>query len=430
MTNRTVNDNIDNADAALAEYMRRTDAGQQINRDLFVAEFPQFADELRDYFAAADAVDRMAGPPLASTVKNAGKSVETHGTSVGDSVSEKSRKTQQSTDRESLPEVFGRYRIEKQLGRGAMGAVYLAKDTQLDRRIALKTPTFDTKADAEMVERFYREARSAANLRHAGICPVFDVGEIDGIHYISMAYIAGRPLSELVNIDKPLPIRTAVSLLRKIALALDHAHEKGVIHRDLKPANIMIDRERQPLIMDFGLARQIDKQDETRLTQDGMILGTPAYMSPEQIEGDLGTGKATDVYSLEVILFELLTGDLPFLGTIAASIGQKMTQDAPPPSEFRKEVDAKLDAICQKMMARQVGNRYASMKELARALSAKSVASRDMGTGSTKLCFPPMACRFSPAAAVFLTRVGIPQSLDEQSTTPPVCGTFKPEKNS
>ena len=369
MTDQTVNDEIDNADAALAEYMRRTDAGQQVDRQSFVAEFPQFADELREYFAAAEEIDRMAGPPMVSTVKNAGQSVETHVTSVGDSVSERPRKQPQTSSADSLPEVFGRYRIEKQLGRGAMGAVYLAHDTQLDRPVALKTPTFNTTTDAEMVERFYREARAAANLRHAGICPVFDVGEIDGTHYISMAYIEGKPLSGIVNIDKPLPTRTAVSLMRKIALALDHAHGHGVIHRDLKPANIMIDRERQPLIMDFGLARQIDKQDQTRLTQNGMILGTPAYMSPEQIQGDLGAGKQSDIYSLGVILFELLTGDIPFQGTIAAIIGQVVTQDAPPPSEFRKEVDAELDAICQKMMARKIGDRYASMKELAQALT-------------------------------------------------------------
>ncbi|GEM_PF-2167050 len=131
----------------------------------------------------------------------------------------------------------------------------------------------------------------------------------------------------------------------------------------------MIGRERQPLIMDFGLARQIGKQDETRLTPDGMILATPADMSPEQVDGDLKTGKQSDVYSLGVILFELLTGDLPFVRTIAAIIGQIMTQDAPPPSKFRSQVDPELDAICQKMMSRKVGDRYAGMKEVAQALT-------------------------------------------------------------
>ncbi len=184
-----------------------------------------------------------------------------------------------------------------------------------------------------------------------------------------MAYIDGKPLSELIGVDQPLPIATAVSLVQKLAIALEYAHGEGVIHRDLKPANIMIDREWQPLIMDFGLAREIDKEDQTRLTQDGMILGTPAYMSPEQAEGNLAAGKQSDVYSLGVILYELLTGKLPFEGTVAAVIGQIMTRDAPPPSAARCEVDAELDGICQKMMARKAENRYLSMREVADALA-------------------------------------------------------------
>lgn len=270
----------------------------------------------------------------------------------------------------SLSETFGRYRVVKQIGQGAMGAVYLAHDTQLDRQVALKIPKFSATDGPELLERFYREARSAAMLRSDNICPVYDVGEIDGTHYIAMAFIEGRPLSAFVTADQRPPEFEIAETIRILALALAKAHEAGIIHRDLKPSNIMIDADGEPVVMDFGLARQIDKGEDTRLTQTGAILGSPAYMSPEQVEGRADKiGPATDIYSLGVILYELLCGRLPFQGSMAAVLGQIALDTPPPPSTHRAEIDSRLEVICLKMMARETGQRYASMTEVADALS-------------------------------------------------------------
>ena len=148
----------------------------------------------------------------------------------------------------AVPEQFGRYRIVRSLGEGGMGAVYLAHDSQLDRNVALKTPKFSENSDPVLIQRFYREARSAATLQHPNICPIYDVGELDGIHYISMAYIEGRPLSDYIRSKKSPPVTSVLRIVRKIALALHEAHAHGLIHRDLKPANIMIDRRSEPII--------------------------------------------------------------------------------------------------------------------------------------------------------------------------------------
>lgn len=263
---------------------------------------------------------------------------------------------------------FGRYRILKTLGEGAMGSVYLALDTQLNRKVALKIPKVDAEADTRFIERFLREARSAATLSHPNICPVYDVGEIEGTHFISMAYVQGHPLSDFVNPDKPQRDRNVAYVVRRIALALHEAHINGLVHRDVKPANIMIDQRNEPIIMDFGLARQMDDAD-ARLTRDGAILGSPAYMSPEQIEGDVSRiGPASDIYSLGVILYELLTGQLPYQGTVASIIGQIVSKDPPHPKQLRPDVDLRLAEICLKAMAREVEDRYRSMREFADVL--------------------------------------------------------------
>jgi thiol-disulfide isomerase/thioredoxin len=268
-----------------------------------------------------------------------------------------------------LSSQFGRYRILKRLGRGGMGTVYLALDTQLDRQVALKVPHFRAEDGPEAVERFYREARSAATIQHPNICPVFDVGEIDGTHYLTMACIEGRPLSDYLTDGKPLPQRQVAAVVRKLALALQEAHARGIIHRDLKPSNIMIDKRREPVIMDFGLARRLGHND-TRLTHSGSIVGTPAYMSPEQVEGDLeAMGPPSDVYSLGVMLYELLSGRPPFDGSVGAVLSKILTQEPAPLAERRPDVDRDLAAICRKAMAKRLADRYANAGELATELA-------------------------------------------------------------
>ncbi|MCA9122313.1 MAG: serine/threonine protein kinase [Planctomycetaceae bacterium] len=266
-------------------------------------------------------------------------------------------------------DTFGRYKILKTLGEGAMGSVYLAHDTQLDRKVALKIPKFDAKSESKHIDRFLREARSAATLNHPNICQVFDVGETDGTHFMTMAYIAGHTLQDFVNPEKPQRDRNVANVVRKIALALHEAHINGLVHRDVKPGNIMIDPRNEPIVMDFGLARQIDEDDDARLTRDGAILGSPAYMSPEQIEGKSDKlGPHSDIYSLGIILYELLTGNLPFQGSVAAIIGQILAKEPDSPLKHRPDMSSRLAAICTKAMAKKPKDRYSSMLAMANDL--------------------------------------------------------------
>jgi serine/threonine protein kinase len=268
-----------------------------------------------------------------------------------------------------LPEQFGRYQILSKLGQGGMGSVYLARDTQLDRRVALKVPHFTAEDGPEVLQRFHREARAAAMLHHPNLCPVYDVGQINGIHYLTMAYIEGEPLGKVLSAGGRLPLRQAAALVHRLTLALQEAHSRGIIHRDLKPSNIMVTANREPVVMDFGLALRTS-QGGTRLTQSGVIVGTPAYMAPEQVAGDVQTiGPACDIYSLGVILYELVTGRLPFEGPVAAILGQILHMEPEPPSKHRPDLDSQLGSICQRAMAKKVPDRFASMGHFAVALA-------------------------------------------------------------
>jgi serine/threonine protein kinase/HEAT repeat protein len=267
-----------------------------------------------------------------------------------------------------LPEQFGRYRIQKRLGQGGMGSVYLAYDTALDRRVALKVPHFNPDDGPEVLERFYREGRACAKLEHPNLCQVYDVGSHEGVPYLTMAFIDGKTLAEVLKGSKGLPQREAATIVCKLALALQEAHTRGVIHRDLKPSNVMINHRGEPVLMDFGLARRLDA-DSVRLTRVGEVMGTPAYMPPEQVNGEINTvGPPCDIYSLGVILYELLTGRQPFGGSMAVVLAQILTQKPQPPSVFRAGIDPRLEAVCLRAMQKQIGARYANMAEFAAAL--------------------------------------------------------------
>jgi WD40 repeat protein/serine/threonine protein kinase/formylglycine-generating enzyme required for sulfatase activity len=269
---------------------------------------------------------------------------------------------------DELPASFGRYRLMKLLGKGGMGSVFLAHDPQLDRSVALKVPQLSATNTASVLARFTTEARAAAALQHPNICPIHEVGEIDGIPYLTMAFVEGKALGEYAMLRPPLP-RQSAALVRKLALALDEAHRRGVVHRDLKPANVMIDRRGEPIIMDFGLARRA-RPGDPRLTQEGACLGTPAYMPPEQVKGEIeALGPASDIYSLGVILYELLARRLPFTGDVMALLIRVVTEEPPPPSQFCPDLDPELEAICLKAMAKKVAERYSSMAVFAGALT-------------------------------------------------------------
>jgi len=266
-----------------------------------------------------------------------------------------------------LPEQFGRYRIEKQLGQGGMGSVYKAYDTDLHRHVALKVPQFGPEEGAEVLERFKQEARAAATLRHTNLCQVYDVGAIDGTNFLTMEFIQGQSLEGYVTRQKQVPQRFIALCMTKLARALKTAHAKNVIHRDLKPSNIMLreaDGTLEPVIVDFGLARRIDP-GTARLTQSGLVIGTWQYMTPEQLCGEPDAlGPGCDIYALGVIMYELLTGRLPF-----DAPGQVVRGNAAAPSSIRPDLDARLEAICLKAMAASRDARYASMGDLAAALT-------------------------------------------------------------
>ena len=271
----------------------------------------------------------------------------------------------------ALPYQFGRYRIDRLLGQGAMGAVYLAHDTQLDRPVALKVARLSSTGAAKLIKRMETEAKAAAKIDHPLICKVYDFGEIDGIRFIALQYIEGEDFKRyLKRAGRRLDPSDAVRFIRTIAGALGAAHAKGVIHRDLKPENLMINAEGQPVIMDFGLARRVTGATDAGLTQ-GMIVGTAAYMSPEQAIGKAdGIDHRTDLYSLGVLLFEMLTGEWPFTGSAIEVMGKKAVQEAPSPQELNPGLPASLAMLCQKLIARKKEDRFASCAELAQALEA------------------------------------------------------------
>lgn len=275
--------------------------------------------------------------------------------------------TAAGADTKELPEIFAHYRIVRPLGKGGMGTVYLAQDTRLNRQVALKVCHLADSPHA--LARFRREAQAAASLRHPGLCPVYDYDVHDGIPYFTMALIDGPSLDKWIAKRGGLTPREAAGLTRKLAIALQAAHAKGVIHRDLKPSNVALENG-EPVVLDFGLARHSEVNTaESRLTKAGSILGTPTYMSPEQVEGNVeAMGPATDIYSLGIMLYEFLTGQAPFEGSVAAVLGHIMATTPKPPSEVRPGLDAGLEAICLKAIAKKPTDRWPSMEALAAAL--------------------------------------------------------------
>ncbi|QEF98235.1 Serine/threonine-protein kinase PknB [Stieleria maiorica] len=276
--------------------------------------------------------------------------------------------------RPKLPDRFGRYRIIRRIADGGMGAVYLAEDTSLyDRRVALKVPLFvtDSPRDVECRTRFLAEARAASKLtEHPNLCSIYEIGRVDAIDYIAMQYVDGETLETHLRLHGRLEPRRAAALVIKIAQAIDYAHQRGIIHRDLKLANIMISSLGEPVVMDFGLARLSTEPEQTRLTRDGVLIGTPAYMSPEQVKANADQiHSATDIYSLGVVFYHLLTGRLPFRGSLGTIMSGVLRDDPDPPSKTLPDLDRQLEAICLTMMSKRAEDRYVSMGEVARMLS-------------------------------------------------------------
>ena len=270
-------------------------------------------------------------------------------------------------------EQLGRYKIEKVLGRGAMGTVYRAHDPKIDRFVAIKTIAIQGVSageEEEYRERFSREAKAAGKLSHPGVVTIHDVGEKDGgqAPYIVMEYIEGTTLDGLIDNSVPEPISATLDLMKQVAEALDYAHSQGIVHRDIKPANIIITPEGRAKITDFGIAKLAVNQ----LTVPGEAIGTPSYMSPEQIAGGCVDGRS-DLFSLGIILYSMLSGQKPFPGENATSVMFSITYNEPlPVSQLNPALDPQFDHVMQRALAKSPGDRYQSAREFAEDLESLS----------------------------------------------------------
>ena len=368
----------DALDAAIAEFLQAEANGHPADRTALLARHAPIRDELEQFLVDHDRMQRLFAP-LRGLSGNAYRLTSDDPTLDGQTLSgELAQRDYLQVDR------IGRYQIECELGRGGMGVVYKARDTELNRTVALKMVSTGRFAAPDDLERFRSEARLAAGLTHPGIVPIYEAGEWQGLPFFAMGLVEGVSLADLIR-EKPLPPQSAARLLKKIAAAVAFAHAHGVIHRDLKPANILLSRsdkpdskshlaktqpasdldQLEPAITDFGLAKRLDNDEH--LTTTGQVLGTPAYMPPEQAAGSRREiGEASDIYSLGAILYAMLTGRPPFVAESPVEvILQVLERDPELPQKINPAVPSELAAICLKCLEKGAEQRYISAQALA-----------------------------------------------------------------
>jgi tRNA A-37 threonylcarbamoyl transferase component Bud32 len=337
-------DQPDDPDALglLDDYLVRLHAGEVPDREAILRQRPDLAAA----FEVLEWLDGLA-PPLGPEGMPDGDPTADAPSGLGE-----------------LPCPFGPYELLSEIGRGGMGVVYKARQTGLDRTVAVKMILASHLASAEHVRRFHIEARAAARVQHSNIVHIHDVGQLHGQHYFAMEYVEGESLATRIA-REPLPIEAALRLVAVVARAVDHLHQQGIVHRDLKPPNILLSTDGEPYLTDFGLAKVFEPGSETTAT--GVIAGSPPYMAPEQAAGRSGdVGPASDVYSLGAILYELLTGRPPFrqdnpLDTLL----EVLSRDPALPRRLNPRIPREVELICLKCLAKSPGDRYESAAALA-----------------------------------------------------------------
>jgi serine/threonine-protein kinase len=371
-------------DELVTAYLKAVEAGEKPNREEWLARHPDLASDLAAFFDAQDQMDRLAGSIRAPTPIKEGDAWE------APTLAPREPATMQGPL--GTVRYFGDYELLEELARGGMGIVYKARQVSLNRPVALKMILAGQLASEADVHRFRTEAEAAANLDHPNIVPIYEVGEHEGQHYFSMKLIEGGSLTEWIKTNLTaeraedrreketgyslgLSESSAVSILTKVARAVHHAHQRGILHRDLKASNILLDALAEPHVTDFGLAKRI--QADSKLTQSGAIVGTPSYMAPEQARSEKVLTTAVDVYSLGAILYELLTGRPPFhAATPMDTLLQVIDQEPTPPRKLNPHLDRDLETICLKCLEKEAGRRFNSAEALQRSWSAGWPASR------------------------------------------------------
>lgn len=307
-------------------------------------------------------------------------------------------------------ESFGpRYRIESLLGRGGMGVVYKAYDLELDRTVALKLVRPDLTFDPESMRRFKQELLLASRVSHKNILRIHDLGDVQGVKFISMAYVEGEDLHHLLKRQRCCPAGQILSIGRQLAAALDAAHHEGVVHRDLKPQNVLMDREGQAFVMDFGLAKSLEA-DASMMTHAGAILGTPRYMSPEQVEGKPADHRS-DIYALGLILYEMATGDIPFSGeSVTQLMMQRITQKVKDPKLLNSDLPKHLSTVILRCLETDPARRYQSAREIERELGGAPSSKPAFSRSSVQITLAVPASRrwrFVMAAALILAALAV-----------------------
>ncbi|MFT7642049.1 MAG: serine/threonine protein kinase [Pirellulaceae bacterium] len=327
----------------------RMQGGESIDINVVCEQHPDLAEELRDLWGIMVVADAAGSHSIHETLS--------------------SNSTEGGAATLELPCRFGDYELLEELGRGGMGVVYRAHQTSLNRTVAIKMILRGQLASQADIDRFQVEAEAAARLNHPGIVPVYEVGQQDGRPYFSMNYVAGQTLADRL-IDGPLVGRDAARILVAVARAIHYAHRQGVLHRDLKPSNILLDVKGNPLVTDFGLAKRVTEAES--LTRTGSVLGTPAYIAPEQAAGDRGqVGPSSDVYSLGSILYHMLTGRPPFQAASAVdTILLVLEQDPVPPRVLNPKADRDLEMIALRCLQKPPDLRYSTADSLADDLEA------------------------------------------------------------